>query len=79
MAGGNRRVWAFLDGDPFSATVKVGQAPVVAVLHSLKRRLGADVTLWPQEATPSGTAYRAQWFDAKSERFREARVEIWKL
>lgn len=78
-ASGDRRVWAFLDGEPFSATVKKGQDSSAAVARSLKRRLGADVTLWPQEATPSGAAYRAQWFDPKSDRFREARVEIWRL
>ena len=58
--------------------MKKGQAPVVAVTRSLKRRLGSNVMLWPQESTPSGEAYRAQWFDSKSERFREARVEIWR-
>jgi hypothetical protein len=79
MAEGDRRVWAFLDGEPFSALVKKGQASVAAVTRSLKKRLGADVTLWPQERTPSGEAYRAQWFDPKSDRFREARVEIWRL
>ncbi len=72
-------MWAFLDGEPLSAMVKKGQSPVAAVSRSLKKRLGADVTLWPQESTPSGEAYRAQWFDSKSDRFREARVEIWKL
>jgi hypothetical protein len=79
MAEGDRRVWAFLDGEPFSAIVKKGQAAAPAVAHSLKRRLGADVTLWPQEATASGTMYRAQWFDPKRDVFREARVEIWRL
>lgn len=72
-------MWAFLDGEPFSTMVKKGQASVAAVTSSLKKKLGADVTLWPQESTPSGQAYRAQWFDPKSERFREARVEIWLL
>lgn len=79
MAEGDRRVWAFLDGEPFSAMVRKGQAPVAAVTRSLKKRLGADVTLWPQERTPSGEAYQVQWFDSKSDRFREARVEIWRL
>jgi hypothetical protein len=79
MAEGDRRVWAFIDGEPFSAMAKKGQLPVAAVTRSLKKRLGADVTLWPQEATPSGAAYRAQWFDSKSDQFREARVEIWRL
>lgn len=79
MAEGDRRVWAFIDGDPFSAMVKKGQAPVAAVTRSLKKQLGADVTLWPQAATPSGMSYRAQWFDSKGDRFREAIVEIWKL
>lgn len=79
MAKGGRRVWAFIDGEPFSAMVKKGQAPVAAVTRSLKKRLGADVTLWPQASHSSGTTYRAQWFDPKSEVFREAVVEIWRL
>ena len=79
MAKGDRRAWAFLDGEPFSATVQQGQTPAAAVARSLKRRLGADVVLWPQETTPSGMAYRAEWFDPESERFREGRVEIWRL
>jgi hypothetical protein len=79
MAEGDRRVWAFIDGEPFSAMVKKGQVPVAAVIRSLKKRLGADVTLWPQTATPSGMSYRAQWFDPKLESFREALVEIWRL
>lgn len=77
VTGGSRRVWAFLDGEPFSAMVKTGQTSVAAVARSLDKRMNAAVTLWPQEQTPSGTAYRAKWFDSKSERFREARVEIW--
>jgi hypothetical protein len=76
---GNRRVWAFLNGEPFSAIVKKGQASDRAVAQSMKRKLGADVTLWPVESTASGTMYRAQWFDPKSETFREAKVEIWML
>jgi len=79
MAEGDRRVWAFIEGEPFSAMVKKGQAPVAAVTRSLKKRLGADVTLWPQAVTSSGTTYRAQWFDPKDERFHEGTVEIWKL
>jgi hypothetical protein len=79
MAEGDRRVWAFIDGEPFSAMVKRGQAPAAAVARSLKKRLGADVTLWPVAVSSSGTSHRAQWFDPKSERFREARVEIWRL
>lgn len=78
-ASGDRRVWAFLNGEPFSAMVKKGQVPSAAVALSLKKKLGAPVTLWPQEDTPSGSAYRAQWFDPKSEKFREARIEIWRL
>jgi hypothetical protein len=79
MAQGDRRVWAFLDGEPFAAMVKKGQTSLAAVTRSLKKKLGADVTLWPQESTPSGETYRAQWFDSKTDRFREARVEIWLL
>ena len=79
MAKGDRQVWAFIDGEPFSALVKKGQAPVAAVTRSLKKRLGSDVTLWPQAVTSSGMTYRAQWFDLKEERFREAPVEIWRL
>lgn len=78
-ASGDRRVWAFLDGEPFSAMVKRGQEPAAAVTRSLKKRLGADVTLWPTGEVPGGFGYRAQWFDAKTDRFREARVEIWRL
>jgi hypothetical protein len=74
---GDRRVWAFLNGEPFSAMVKKGQASDRAVAQSLKRKLGADVTLWPVERTPSGEMYRAQWYDPKAETFREAKVEIW--
>lgn len=79
MAEGDRRVWAFIDGDPFSAMVKKGQAPVAAVTRSLKKRLSADVTLWPTGVNSSGMSYRATWFDPKSEVFREAVVEIWRL
>jgi hypothetical protein len=71
----SRRVHAFLDGEPFSAIVKKGQAPVAAVTRSLKRRLGAEVVLWAQDRT----SYRAQWFDTTADLFREARVEIWPL
>lgn len=79
MAVGDRRVQAFLDNEPFSAIVKRDQAPAIAVAHRLKRLLGADVQLWPGEPTSEGRAYRAQWFDPSSDRFREAIVEIWRL
>jgi hypothetical protein len=74
---GNFRVDAFLDGDYFAVTCKKGQSPRAAVAYSLKRRLNADVQLWPAERTPTGEMFRAQWYDRKSETFREARVEIW--
>ena len=72
------RVDAFLDGEPFAVMVKDGQSPDRATARSLKRRLGADVQLWPSESTPSGMLYRAQWFDIGSNTYKEARVEIWR-
>lgn len=48
------RVDAFLDGEHFAVMCKAGQAPVDAVARSMKRRLGADVMLWPSERTPAG-------------------------
>lgn len=79
MALGDRRVQAFLDNEPFSAIVHKDQVPATAVAHRLKRILGADVQLWPGEPTSEGRAYRAEWFDPNTDRFREARVEIWRL
>jgi hypothetical protein len=78
-ATGNFRVDAFLDGDHFAVTCKKGQAPRAAVAQSLKRRLGVDVQLWPVEATPAGEMFRAQWYDASAETYREGRVEIWNV
>jgi len=77
MAAGDRRVWAFFNDDPFWTIVHKGQTPDRAVARSLKTKLGADVTLWPQDS--NGSTFRAQWFDPKTETFREARVEIWRL
>ena len=60
--------------------VKKGQVPRAAVAQSLRRRLGADVTLWPQgrlQHGPTGDAFTAKWYDAKTETYREARVEVW--
>ena len=74
---GSFRVDAFLDGEPFAVMVKKGQAPERATAQALKRRLGADVTLWPVDSTPSGMMYRAQWYDSESQTYREAKVEIW--
>lgn len=62
-------------GDSYRALVKTGQRPSAAVAQALNRRLGADVQLWP---TGSGYTdeYRAQWYDARSEVYREGSVEI---
>lgn len=65
--GGDRN-----DGDPVRFELREGQVPVDVVCAWLKRWRGADVTLWPVDAT----TYRAQWFDAKQDVFRETIVVI---
>jgi len=77
---GDRKVWFFFDregrfpadkhGDAFSALVKAGQAPRAAIAASLKRRLKADVTMWPT----SSTEFRVQWFDGDV--FHESSVKL---
>jgi len=80
MATGSYRIDAFLSGEHFTVMVKKGQMPANAVAYALARRFGCDrsgINLWPKGQTPAGQEYRASWFDPKSERFREATVEIW--
>ena len=77
---GDRRIYIQLDGEPVSVIVKKGQAPRAAVVQSLKRRFGADVTMWPEGRPSSGVpgeTFVAKWYDAKSKTFRENHVEIW--
>jgi hypothetical protein len=79
-ATGNYRVDAFLDGDHFSVIVKKGQVPSRAVAHSLSRRMGSPVTLWPEgrlQHGATGESFRAQWYCPKTETNQEAHVDIW--
>ena len=71
------RVDAFLDGDHFYVMCPAGHRPLDAVTAHLSRKLGAAVTMWPVEPTPSGEMFRAQWFDVQADVFTEAKVEIW--
>lgn len=65
-------------GESYKALVNTGQRPSIAVAQSLSRRLGADVQLWPTRdfISYNSDPYRAQWYDARSEVYREGSVEI---
>lgn len=65
-------IYASLDGDPFHINQIEGEAPVDTICRYLTQWLKANVTLWPVDAT----TYRAQWYDAKREMYKECPVEI---